>query len=269
MKAHVAHSLVAGTAALFLLAHAAWAQRPLVQQFAASTVLLTSGDTLRGPLTLYADRDVLLVQQPDQTVRTAAAATVRAFAVRGELTGTGDYLELTNDLPEPRRSAAYSTTQAGPLPALLPQRPVEATRVFRCLRWNHGDDYADYRTPAFFEQLSAGPVLLLRRQQLVERPVSSTDPMFLSAYPAGGLPRGTVGYLVTARSQFFLATPAGEIRPLRSPRRHLLAYFRAEAAQIEQYARQHRLSFCTSEGLARIVTYANWLRRNDADSIFE
>ncbi|MCC3156998.1 hypothetical protein LJ737_07100 [Hymenobacter sp. 15J16-1T3B] len=267
MKAHVARTLLAGLAAAFLWSPGARAQRPLVQQFAYSTVLLTSGDTLRGPLTYYADRDLLLVQQADRSVRTASAAMVRAFAVRGELTGAGEYLDMPAELPEPRRTPALSSAQGAPLPALLPQRAEpNATRVFRSLRWNHGAEYADYRTPAFFEQLSAGPTLLLRRQQLVERPVSSTDPMFLSAYPAGGLPRGTVGYIVSAQSQFFLATPAGEVLALRNPRRHLLAYFQAEAAQIEEYARQQRLSFNTSDDLARLVSYANALRRQAADA---
>ncbi|RTQ52544.1 hypothetical protein EJV47_05910 [Hymenobacter gummosus] len=263
MKAYIRRALVAGLLVGGLAGGAA-AQRPLVQQFAGSLVLLTSGDTLRGPLTLYTDRDLLLVQQPDQTIRTVAAGAVAAFAVRGEQARPGDYFEQTQLLPEPRRSAYSGGGPGAVLPPRRPPLPEGATRVFRCFRWNRGYEYADYRSPAFFEQLSAGPVLLLRRQSLVERPVAATDPMFLSAYPAGGLPRGTVGYYITARSAFFLGTPEGEVVALRNPRRHLLAYFRAEAGQLEQYARQHRLSFQDSGDLARLVTYANALRTGQA-----
>ncbi|GAB2942771.1 hypothetical protein GCM10027048_04280 [Hymenobacter coalescens] len=240
---------------------AAHAQRALVQEFAGSTVLLTSGDTLRGPLTLYAERDVLLVHLPDRTVRTVAAMSVAAFAVRGELNHPGDYFEQARDFSEPRRG--YASAGSAWVPAVVArERPPDTlrTRLFRSLPWNHGYDYADYRTPAFFEQLSRGPVLLLRRQSLIERAVSAADPMFMPTYSGAALPRGTVGYYVTARSQFFLCTASGEVLPLRNPRRHLLAYFRAEAAALEQYARQHRLSFSSSRDLARLVDYANALR---------
>lgn len=233
---------------------AAWAQRPLGQQFAGATVLLTSGDTLRGPVTLYTERDVLLLRQPDHSVLTVAAGAVAAFSVHGELARPGDFVEQAQQVPAPPPGPGEARQ-----PTLL-AAPAGATRVFRALPWNHGDEYADYRSPAFFEQLSAGPVQLLRRQQLLERPVAAAELLTAGAAPMGSLGRGPVGYFITARSRFFLATPAGEVIALRCPRRQLLAYFRAEAGQIEQYARQEFLSFQTSEDLARIVTYANSLR---------
>src|SRR4028118_560411 len=69
---------------LLFLAGAARAQRALVQEFAGSTVLLTNGDTLRGPLTLRRDQDVLLMAQPDGTLTTLSAVSVNSFAVKGE-----------------------------------------------------------------------------------------------------------------------------------------------------------------------------------------
>jgi hypothetical protein len=233
--------LLAAGLGLLAAAPAARAQRVLTQQFAASTVLLTSGDTLRGPLTLYADRDVLVVRQPDQSLRTVAAGAVAAFAVHDEQPVTGRFLAAPD----------YVETQPDSA------RP----RVFHSLRWNHGYEYADYCAPAFFEQLSAGPVALLRRQLVLERP-AALDPLDQAQYTAW-LP-GAGGPYVALRSQFFLRTPEGKVLALRCPRRHLLAYFRAEAAAIERYARANDLGFQTSQELAAIVGYANALRQRRA-----
>ncbi|UYZ60379.1 hypothetical protein [Hymenobacter latericus] len=249
----------------WLAAPRALGQRNLVQQFDAATVVLTSGDTLRGPAALHTDRDVLLMSMPDNSVRTVAALAVTSFATRGEQAQPANYFDQYYDFYDARRGYFYGNPGWGPLPVQARhQRPDTArVRVFRTFRWNRGNDYSDFRSPAFFEQLSRGPVLLLRRESLIERPVSAADPMFRPYYayaPIAALPRGTMGYYTTIRDQFFLGTPEGNVVMLRNPRRDLLAYFRPEADRIERYAKQHRLSFSEAHELAFIVNYANSLR---------
>ncbi|WP_149867201.1 hypothetical protein [Solirubrum puertoriconensis] len=240
-------------------------QRNLVQQFDAATVVLTSGDTLRGPAALHTDRDVLLISMPDNSVRTVAALSVAAFATRGEKEHPANYFDQYYDFYDARRGYFYGNTGWGPLPMQARRQRPDTARVreFRTFRWNRGNDYSDFRSPAFFEQLSQGPVLLLRRESLTERPVSAADPMFRPYYayaPIAALPRGTMGYYTTIRDQFFLGTPDGKVVMLRNPKRDLLAYFKPESDRVERYAKEHRLSFSEAHDLAFIVNYANSLR---------
>ncbi|AYA36501.1 hypothetical protein D3Y59_05180 [Hymenobacter oligotrophus] len=247
-------------------AQGAEAQRNLVQQFEAATVVLTSGDTLRGPAALHTDRDVLLVNLPDHSVRTVPALAVAGFATRGEKQQPAGYFDQYYDFYDARRGYFFGNPSWGPLPMQARRQRPDTARVreFRTFRWNRGNDYSDFRSPAFFEQLSRGPVLLLRRESLMERPVSAADPMFRPYYanaPIGALPRGTMGYYTTIRDQFFLGTPEGNLLMLRNPKRDLLAYFKPEAERIERYAKEHRLSFGDAHELAFIVNYANALRQ--------
>ncbi|GAA4387137.1 hypothetical protein [Hymenobacter koreensis] len=240
------------------------AQRALVQEFTASTVLLTTGDTLNGPLTLHADRDLLLVVMPDQSVRTVSAVAVRAFAVRGEkTTRNSDYYNYY-DFQDVRRGYYYgSPLWTMPPPPRQQRRDTSLVRVFRTLRWDRGNDYSDFKAPAFFEQISNGPVMLLRRETLVERPINAS-PQFAGAagFPYGGygFPRGVTGYYTDLRDSFFLGTPQGNIVALRNPRKDLLAYFNKEARQLERFAKENKLSFTTARELAYLVNYANSLR---------
>ncbi|KAA9339712.1 hypothetical protein F0P96_03600 [Hymenobacter busanensis] len=235
----------------------AMAQRALVQEFSGSTVLLASGDTLNGPLTFHADRDVVLVTLPDQTVRTVSAVAVKLFAVKGEKTQRdNDYYDYYNFYDSRRGYYNGNPYWNGPRPTQ--RRDTALVRVFRTYRWDKGNDYSDFKTPAFFEQLSTGPVILLRREALVERMVNS------SPYYAGygyGLPRGPVGYYTDIRDYFFLGTPQGNVVELRNPKKDLLAYFSKEARQLEQYAKTNKLSFTDAHELAYLVNYANSLRK--------
>lgn len=219
----------------------------MAQEFLSSTVVLTNGDTLRGSLVLHNDLDLLLITMPDGTVRTVPALSVRTFAVRGEIRPF-DRLP-----PQYRNSAAFS-----PPRIRRRLREVQRARPFLVYPWNHDRDYGSALAPAFFERLNGGPVILLRRQQLVTRAVPWSDPSLMSGYMPR--PMGTSYYYTDVREQLYLATPQGGIVPLRRPKRDLLAYFPAEAEQIEAYARQNRLDFVDSAHLAQLVDYANSLR---------
>jgi hypothetical protein len=222
-------------------------QSAMPQTFTASTVVLTNGDTLRGSLILRLDLDLLLITMADNTVRTVPALLVSTFAVRGEI------------MAFDRLPAQYRNSSAF-VPARIRRRwhEVQRSRPFLVYPWNRDRDQAPATAPAFFERLNGGPVILLRRQQLVQRAVPWSDPYFATGYAAR--PVGSPYYYTDVRENLYLGTPQGSIVALRKPRRDLLAYFPAEATQIERYAQENNLNFTDSAHLARLVDYANSLR---------
>jgi hypothetical protein len=249
---------------LTALVPAAQAQRSFVQEFAGATVLLANGDTIRGPLILHRSEDVIRITRPDQTVSTLSPVAVKAFAVKAE---------VGNNLPAYRYDDFYDARNGyfyGNPPLYTPavamrrnQRDTTRTRIFRTYRWNRDQDYSDFKSPAFFEQLSAGPTLLLRRQELVERNVVDPYNRGLSRGMYG--PPGTrYGSLTEIKDMLYLATLQGEIVPLRNPKKDLLNYFRTFSRQIEQYAKQNKLNFGVPRELAYIVNYANSLQARHA-----
>jgi len=230
-------------------------QRALVQEFAGSTILLTNGDTLRGPLTLRRDQDVLLMAQPDGTLTTLSAVSVNSFAVKGEKVDNRRNNGYYDNFYDARNGYYYgSPLDNRPLPRSRPElEDANRVRVFRTFRWNRGNDYSDFKSPAFFEQLSTGPRMLLRRESLVERTINNGP--YGYGYGAGRF----MGTYTDVKDDFYLATPTGNIIPLRNPRKDLLVVFQGQARQLEQYAKENKLSFTEARELAFIVNYANSL----------
>jgi hypothetical protein len=78
----------------------------------------------------------------------------------------------------------------------------------------------------------------------------------------GGYPYGASRYAGSyseIKDNFYLGTTTGSIIPLRNPKKDLLAVYRKQARQIEQYAKQNNLDFTNARELAYIVNYANSL----------
>ncbi|UYZ57549.1 hypothetical protein [Hymenobacter latericus] len=222
---------------------------PKAQQFASSTVVLTSGDTLRGPLTLHFDRDLLLLDLPDGRVRTIPAGEVRAFAVRGD----GQPAE-----------AATPGMQTRPLRNGRGGQPwfgYNRARLFLVHRWNREQPKATLACPAFFELMSGGPITLYRRCSLVLRRAPWAGATFQNAAGFSGRQPLTDHYYAPAE-KYFLGTPDGQIMRLHHPKRDVLAYFAREASAIAAYARRHHLRFTDARQLALLVDYANSLRPN-------
>ncbi|UYZ64250.1 hypothetical protein [Hymenobacter weizhouensis] len=230
-----------------------------VQEFTQATVLLSTGDTLTGPVALHRSEDMLTMTLPDNSVRTLPAVAVQSFAVQGERYDPRRDQYYYDDFLDMRRGYYYGSPVFTALPPpRRRQRPDTAlVRVFRTYRWNRNNDYSDFRSPAFFEQLSSGPTILLRREGLIERPVAYSGPY--EAYSYGGAPGRVAGFYTDVKDSFFLGLPNGTVLPLRNPRKDLLSYFGRHARQLEQYARQHSLSFTEPRDLAYIVNYANSL----------
>jgi hypothetical protein len=230
-----------------------------VQQFAGSTVLLTSGDTLQGPLALHHAEDAVLITMPDNTVSTLSAVAVQSFAVKGEKEQRRNGF---NDFFDARQGYYYGNPYYNGVTPRQRRERVDTSlvRVYRTYRWNHDNDYSDFKSPGFFEQLSRGPQVLLRREVLVERPVNyAPSPYGYGGYGYGGVPRYGGSY-TEIQDKFYIGTPAGNVVPLRNPKKDLLSVFRAQAKQLEQYAKENKLSFTEARDLAYLVNYANYLQ---------
>ena len=251
---------------LLLLAGAARAQtQGLVQQFAGSSVLLANGDTLEGPLVLNRQEDVVRVQLPDHTISTLSAVAVQSFAVKGEQIDRRRNPYYYDDFYNARAGYYYGNpyyNNALPLRRRQERPDTSLVRVFRVYRWNHGNDYSDFKSPGFFEQLSNGPRLLLRRESLVQRAANVGSPYGMGGYGYGGYGYGGMPmtrFYTDIKDDFFLGMPDGTVVALRNPKRDVLNAFRPQARQIEQYVKANRLNYDVARELAYIVNYANSL----------
>ncbi|TGD80512.1 hypothetical protein [Hymenobacter wooponensis] len=250
--------------ALLLLSISAYAQRGggqgFTQQFTQATVLLSTGDTIAGPLALHRSEDILTMTMADNTVRTLPAVNVQSFAVQGERYDRQREQYYYDDFFAMRQGYYYGNPYFNSLPVpKRRERPDTAlVRVFRVYRWNRDNDYSDFRTPGFFEQLSSGPTILLRREGLVQRPVNYGSPYGYGYGTPYGMGR-PMGYYTEVKDSFFLGLPDGNVLALRNPKKDLLSFFHGHSRQIDQYAKTNKLSFTDPRELAYIVNYANSL----------
>lgn len=230
---------------LLLLAAAMPARaQKLVRRFAGSTVLLTTGDTLRGPLFLYTDQDILLVRRPDGTIRTLTPWQVRAFAVKGELTGYDDLLPA----PTAHTSAAVERLEQ----RLVRLVDTTVVRTFISYRARPQARQQPNKTSAsgFYELLCDGPVSLLRREAL-----QLYYPYPLGAWGADAVSMPRPRYRLV--SSFFLRTTTDRLAPLHRPRRDLAVLLPQQAPKLEHYAQLNRLDYANAAQLRAIVRYAN------------
>ncbi|AIZ63855.1 hypothetical protein PK28_09415 [Hymenobacter sp. DG25B] len=248
------------------------AQPSYVQEFAAATVVLATGDTLRGPLVLHHNEDIIRLTMPNQTVRTFTPVAVEYFTVQGEvnnnLTENQPYHEIQ---PHPTdlsmRQIGYSlsrgysyTSQENhkrALPLWLTRLDTLHLKVFRTYRWNPRQANSNFTSPVFFEQLSHGPVYLLLRQELGKREVRE--------YSNAGTYNQVTRTYRPVKDMLYLGTPKGQVVPLPNPRKNLLSFYHAKSRQIEQYARQNKLDFNNTWDLTLLVNYANSLITAEAD----
>lgn len=224
-------------------------QSGLRLDFQFSRIVLSNGDTLAGPVAVHFGPDLLYLAQPDGAVRTFAPANVAAFAVQGEKVVTG---------------------QGRTRPAANADPTV--VRLFRTLLWPSDHPGEQRPEPAFFEQLSEGPVLLVRRQLLASRltAVNATAPSVPSGVSRGAaavpgrpqLPGFTaVRYanITEMQDEYFLAWATGKMVPLHKPKKDLLLAFPGQAQQLQAYAKAQGLGYTSARELQALVSYANSL----------
>ncbi|UOQ77068.1 hypothetical protein MUN84_21875 [Hymenobacter sp. 5516J-16] len=230
------------------------------QQFDRAKVLVSTGETLLGEVLLFRSQnatDALTITLEDGSKRSFPAVNVQKFVVQGEQFDTFDRDQTQFYLYDfaPMRKGYYNGNPAFAglaAPARLDQPNTNLSRVFRTYRWNRDNDYSDLLGYGFFEQLSAGPVALLRRDTKVVRSLNVPSAMPGSS---GG---GSTSYSAIV-AKLYLGLPNGNVLPLRDPKDDLLTYFSTYKTQIEQYAKEHKLGFKKPNELAYLVNYANSL----------
>ncbi|MBC6609960.1 hypothetical protein H8B15_03445 [Hymenobacter sp. BT507] len=239
-------------------------QQGLVQQFTDSSILLTTGDTLEGPLTLNRREDVVQIQLADGSVRTLSAIAVQSFAVKGEQIDRRRNPYYYDDFYDARAGYYYGNPfySTRPLRRRQERPDTSLVRVFQVYRWNRDNDYSDFKSPGFFEQLSNGPTVLLRRESLVQRAATYGSPYGYGAY-RGGYPYGAgippTQFYTDIKDDFYLGFPDGRIIALRNPKKDLLNTFHQQQRQIEAYAKINHLDYTNARELAYIVNYVNSL----------
>jgi hypothetical protein len=200
------------------------AQRVLINEWPRGMVVLQDGDTLRGVVTYFRAEDLIQVQQQDGTMHALAPVNVYSFMVYA---ADNSYRQL-----------------------------------FRSHMWNRGNDYSDFRSPAFFEQLSReGQYSLVKRETVVRRDMNQDmmfrrgmyryDPYFMG----GGMPR----FVDQVQENFFLVSPEGKVRALRSPKKDIISAFDNKSRQVRAFIKQNKLTCNTSHDLIKVIAYYNSL----------
>ena len=192
-----------------VISSSAYAQVPgYAQQYNDGAVVLTDGTKLRGMIMLFPSRGVVEVKMNNDSVYAFQAQEVQCVAV-----------EEHNE-------------------RIRADKLVSPLRIFRPY-------YVMSKNPAgpvwaFFEQISDGPVALLRYQRFMPYAAMS------AAY-------------TPSIDNFFLALGINKVVPLRYPRKDVLSFFKKQASQIEQYVKENDLRYTNARELAFIVNYANSL----------
>jgi hypothetical protein len=200
-----------------------------VKQFKAGAVVLADGRKLEGAVTLNRAKSIVLVRTPSDTVYNIPAAVIEGIAVEEE--------------PRPSEEGYVTPVRVyRPYYVIHNRKPVSKTRIF-------------------FEQLSDGPTYLLRRQQPATQPTFAGSPYSYSPYSYNQGSFSNEGAATTIQDVFYLSIGSDNILALRDPKRDVLAFFRQQAPQIKQYARENKLHYTNARELASIVNYANSLQK--------
>lgn len=217
--------------------------------FKSSSVVLANADTLAGTVALQLSPDILYLTLPDGTMRAFEPKAVAAFAVQGEI---------------------RLTPQGQPDPAHSPDPTV--VRLFRSVP-RPAAQTGQPPIVAFFEQIGAGPVLLLHRPCRVVRsvalntPTTAPDALARANMQGGrGQPLPTAALypsrfrtISEVQDAYFLAWATGKFLPLQSPKKNVLAAFPEHAAALKQFVQARQLDCASPQGLNELVSYANSL----------
>ncbi|QMU30632.1 hypothetical protein [Adhaeribacter radiodurans] len=194
------------------------AQRVDIQEWPKGRVVLTSGDTLSGPLTYHRTEDIVRVTLKDGSIQAYAPVNVVSFTVS---------------------DGRFSQT-------------------FKPYMWNRGNDYSDYKAPAFFEQLNEGKYSLVKRETIVRRNMN-TGPMYAGygryydPYGYGNYSR----YVEQVQDLFYLHTPDNNIIALRRPKRDLEDIFGKKNKEMKAFISANKLDYDNARDLVVIVSHFN------------
>ncbi|MFD3001793.1 hypothetical protein ACFS7Z_15575 [Pontibacter toksunensis] len=191
-----------------------------VQEWPAGKVVLTSGDTIYGPLTYHRTQEVVYVHnEEDGTISAFSPVNVEYFVAQ--------------------------------------EHPSNRPYTFRTLMWDLGRDYSDFKKPTFFEQLNQGPLTLVMRERYVRRDVHYAsrlgyynNPYY---YPMGS------NYIDQIEELYYVLLPDGEVVTLRNVRRDLHKLFGKKSKQVKKFVKSRKLDYDKPHEMAAIINYFNSL----------
>ncbi|RSK24084.1 hypothetical protein EI290_21040 [Hymenobacter metallilatus] len=218
------------------------------QQFGWAEVTLNSGETWQGPLTLHWAEDMVILTQQGQQV--LPVTQVSHFRVRQQqLTETFDRKKYYDFGPMRRGFYPGNARFEGVVsePFRLTELPPTVSRVFHTCYWSQTPTDQNFQALGFFEQLSAGPIMLLCRQALV---------MKTQTYGVAGTYASQ--RWIAKKDGLYLSHPDGSVVLLEKPQ-DFYNCFPAYVAKIQEFARQHNLGFTKAHEVAYLVNYANSL----------
>ncbi|WP_162055206.1 hypothetical protein [Pontibacter pamirensis] len=190
-----------------------------VQEWPAGKVVLTTGDTIYGPLTFYRTQEVINVHNEDGTISAFSPVNVQYFVAQ--------------------------------------EQPSNRPYIFQTLMWDMGRDYTDFKKPTFFEQLNQGPLTLVMREKYVRRDVQYASRQGYYAdpylYPMGN------NYINQVDELYYVLLPDGEIVTLRNVRKDLHRLFGKKSRQVKKFAKNKKLDYSKPHELIAIVNYFNSL----------
>lgn len=203
---------------LILIPFAAQAQRVDIQEWPKGRLILTSGDTLSGPLTYHRTEDIVRISSPDGSIQAFAPVNVASFTVS---------------------DGRFSQT-------------------FKPYMWNRGNDYSDYKAPSFFEQLNDGKFSLVKRETIVRRnmnsgPMYAGYGRYYDPYSYGNATR----FVEQVQELFYLHTPDNNIVALRKPKRDLEEIFGKKNKEMKAFISANKLDYDNARDLVLIVSHYN------------
>lgn len=190
-----------------------------VQNWPAGKVVLTTGDTIYGPLTFHRTQEVINVHNEDGTISSFSPVNVQYFVAQ--------------------------------------EMPSNRSYTFRTLMWNLGRDYSDFKKPTFFEQLNQGPLSLIMREAYVRRDVHYASNQIYANNP--NLYQPGDGYIDQVTGLYYALLPDGEIVTLRNVRKDLHRLFGKKSKQVKKFVRSKKLDYSKPHELIAIVNYFNSL----------
>ncbi|WP_242916777.1 hypothetical protein [Pontibacter liquoris] len=190
-----------------------------IQVWPSGEVVLTSGDTVSGPLMFYRNQDVINVQHKDGTVSAFSPVNVQYF--------------IANELPGGNH------------------------HVFRTYAWDQGHNYSNFRKPTFFEQLNDGYITLIMRETYTARDLANTGGYryYNSAYYAPS----NSEWAEQVTELYYALLPDGTIITLRNVRKDLGKLFGKKSSLVKSFVKQNKLSYENPMEVVAIVNYFNSL----------
>ncbi|WP_026464146.1 hypothetical protein [Adhaeribacter aquaticus] len=205
---------------------ALFAQRLDIQEWPKGRIVLVSGDTLYGPITYHRSEDIIRITLEDGSIGAYAPVNVISFTV-------------TDD------NNRY-------------------TQTFKPFLWNRGNDYSDYKAPAFFELVNEGQYTLVKREMVTTQNTINNYPMYAGYgryYDPYGYSNYGPRYQTIIIDLLYLYTPEKKIKALRNPKRDLEDLFNDQnkEKEMKEFVKNNNLSYNNTRDLALIVRHYNSL----------